>query len=219
MWVSLHGGEWSHTIVTRTCRGEKHRRRWRVRFLSEMSHWTMTGQISWWHVTSSIWRFALPQKKCGSHISIQHIGYARTQMQHHTLLLSRNFAFKYFNVPLSSTTHDRISSYLHGEDACPPLFDGWSKKTLSSTTRLVMIVSSFMIVSTCLFMMISASTQRTFVYLHILSLFICCMRPCMTHHRIHSTPPFPVASHSPTQTSNKKFLPFTQRRFVRAKQG
>ena len=32
-------------------------------------------------------------------------------IRHHTLLPSRNFASKYFNVPLSSTTHDRISSW------------------------------------------------------------------------------------------------------------
>jgi hypothetical protein len=63
MWVSLHGGEWSHTIVTRTRRGEKYRR-WRVGFLSEMSHWTVTGQISGWHVQLLFISSYSPYKKC-----------------------------------------------------------------------------------------------------------------------------------------------------------
>jgi hypothetical protein len=60
------------------------------------------------------------------------------QICHHTLLPLHNFASKYFNVPLSSTTHDHISSY--GEGACPlvtcMMLDlSFSTTTSTTTTR------------------------------------------------------------------------------------
>jgi hypothetical protein len=46
-------------------------------------------------------------------------------IRHHTLLLSRNFTSKYFNVPLSSTTHDRISAWwIHLTRSVGLLLDG-----------------------------------------------------------------------------------------------